>query len=54
MSLPTPDSVPRPPKRLELRDQIRLKHFSLRTEQAYVQWVKRYLHVHGRRQLPGP
>lgn len=47
---PAPDSVLRPPKLLDqLRDRIRLKHYSLRTEQAYVQWVKRYIHFHGLR-----
>ena len=38
------------PKLLDqLRDRIRLKHYSLRTEQAYLQWVKRYLLFHGKR-----
>lgn len=44
------DSSSRPPKLLEqLRDRIRLKHYSLRTEQAYVQWAKRYIIFHGKR-----
>lgn len=39
-----------PPKLLDqLRDRIRLKHYSLRTEQAYMQWVKRYIYFHGKR-----
>lgn len=43
-------SVPRPPKLLDqLRDHIRLKHYSLRTERAYAQGVKRYIYFHGRR-----
>lgn len=33
----------------QLRQQIRYRHYSLRTEQAYVQWVRRYLHFHGLR-----
>lgn len=33
----------------QLRDRIRLKHYSLRTEQAYLQWVKRYILFHGKR-----
>lgn len=38
------------PKLLDqLRDRIRLKHYSLRTEQAYLQWVKRYILFHGKR-----
>lgn len=42
------DSSSRAPKLLEqMRDRLRLKHYSLRTEQAYVHWVKRYIHFHG-------
>jgi integrase len=26
-----------------------LRHYSLRTERAYAQWVKRYIHFHGKR-----
>jgi hypothetical protein len=33
----------------QLRDRIRLEHFSLRTERAYTQWVKRYIYFHGKR-----
>ena len=31
------------PKKLfdQVRDAIRLKHYSIRTEQAYVNWIKR-------------
>jgi len=33
---------PRPKKLLnQVRDAIRLKHYSYRTEQTYVQWVRR-------------
>ncbi len=50
MALPDSDSSSRPPKLLDqLRDRIRVKHYSIRTEQAYVQWVKRYLFFHGMR-----
>ncbi len=40
-----------PPPRLldQLREQIRLRHYSLRTEQAYVHWVKRFILFHGKR-----
>jgi integron integrase len=38
------------PKLLDqLRGRIRLKHYSLRTEQAYVDWVKRFIWFHGKR-----
>lgn len=37
-----------PPKLLDrARDKIRLKHYSIRTEQPYVQWVSRYILHHG-------
>jgi integron integrase len=32
-----------------LRAQIRLRHFSLRTEEAYTGWVRRYIVFHGKR-----
>ena len=39
------------PKKLldRVRDAIRRKHYSIRTEQAYVRWVKRYILFHGKR-----
>jgi hypothetical protein len=39
-----------PPKLLDrVRDKIRLKHYSIRTEQSYVQWVRRYILHHDKR-----
>jgi len=32
-----------------VRDRLRLKHYSLRTETAYVGWIKRYIFFHGKR-----
>jgi len=38
----------RPKELLEqVHDAIRLKHCSIRTEEAYVNWVKRYIYFHG-------
>ena len=38
------------PRLLEqLRNRIRFRHYSLRTEGAYVHWVRRYVRFHGRR-----
>ena len=38
------------PRLLErVRDRIRVKHYSLRTEQAYVDWIKRFIRFHGKR-----
>jgi integrase len=39
-----------PPKLLDqVRDKIRLKHYSIRTEQAYTDWIKRYILYFGKR-----
>ena len=32
-----------------VRDTIRRRHYSLRTEQAYLHWTKRYILYHGKR-----
>ena len=33
----------------QVRDKIRLKHYSIRTEQAYTEWVKRFVLFHKKR-----
>ena len=33
----------------QLRQAIRVRHYSLRTEQVYVGWVRRFVHFHGLR-----
>lgn len=39
-----------PPKLLDqIRDRIRTKHYSLRTETQYVQWIKRFILFHDKR-----
>ena len=44
------DASTPPPKRLldQVRDAIRLKHYSYRTEQTYVQWIRRYILFHNK------
>jgi integron integrase len=43
-------SLAKPPKLLDrVREQIRLKHYSIRTEQAYVNWIKRFILFHDKR-----
>ncbi|MCF6155742.1 MAG: integron integrase [Candidatus Brocadia sp.] len=39
------------PKKLleQVRDLIRLKHYSIRTEQTYLSWMKRYILFHNKR-----
>jgi integron integrase len=42
--------MPSKPKLLEqVRDRIRVKHYSLRTEDAYVHWIKRFIFFHNKR-----
>jgi len=42
-------SQPRPKKLLDqVRDAIRVKHYSYRTEQTYVQWIRRYILFHNK------
>jgi hypothetical protein len=37
------------PKLLDqVRQLMRLRHFSLRTEEAYLGWIRRYILFHGR------
>lgn len=33
----------------EVRCRLRLKHYSLKTERAYLYWIRRYIHANGRR-----
>ncbi len=33
----------------QMRDDIRRRHYSIRTEQAYLDWAKRYILFHGKR-----
>ncbi|WOD40493.1 phage integrase N-terminal SAM-like domain-containing protein [Nodosilinea sp. E11] len=41
---------PRPKKLLDqVRDALRLKHYSYRTEQTYIYWIRRYILFHNKR-----
>ncbi|WP_198027409.1 phage integrase N-terminal SAM-like domain-containing protein, partial [Candidatus Paracaedibacter symbiosus] len=44
----SPDaSAGREPRLLEqVRSRMRLKHYSLRTEQAYLYWIRRYIRAY--------
>jgi integron integrase len=45
-----PSPAARPPRLLDrVRDAIRGRHYSRRTEKAYVGWIKRYIVFHGKR-----
>ena len=34
---------------VRVRERLRLRNYSLRTETAYLGWIKRYIHFHGKR-----
>jgi integron integrase len=39
-----------PPRLLDqVREEIRIRHYSIRTEQAYVQWIRRFILFHRKR-----
>lgn len=49
---PTRDLViPNPKLKLmdQVREVLRVKHYAIRTEQAYCDWIRRYVHFHGMR-----
>ncbi|SDY09840.1 Phage integrase, N-terminal SAM-like domain [Nitrosomonas halophila] len=33
----------------QVRDKLRLKHYSYRTEQSYIAWIKRFIYFHEKR-----
>src|SRR2546427_1300869 len=42
--------MPHVPKLLDqVREVARMKHYSIRTEQAYVNWIKRYIFFHNKK-----
>jgi len=44
-------SKPAPERKLldQVRDAIRTKHYSLRTEKTYVDWIRRFILFHNKR-----
>jgi integron integrase len=49
-NFPDKSTTVNPPKLLDqVRDKLRVKHYSIRTEQVYVDWIKRYILFHGKR-----
>jgi len=45
----TAQGTPRPRLLDRVRDAIRARHYSRRTEKAYVAWIRRYIFFHGKR-----
>ena len=42
----------KPPRLLDLvRERIRTKHYSLRTEQTYLHWIRRSIPFHNKQHL---
>jgi len=46
---PSHSDTPRPRLLEVVRERLRLKHYSIRTEKAYVTWIRRYIQFHGKR-----
>lgn len=44
-----PAGAPKPRLLDRVREAVRTRHYSRRTEKAYVHWVKRYIFFHGKR-----
>ena len=51
MTIPSSGATPRLLD--QVRELIRIRHYSLRTEQAYVQWIRRFILFHGKRHPRG-
>jgi integrase len=50
MPPPTVPAPPSPPKLLDrVRWHLRVKHYSLRTEELYIQWIRRFILFHQKR-----
>jgi integron integrase len=50
MAIETAPPASTPPKLLDqVRDKIRVKHYSIRTETQYVQWIRRFILFHKKR-----
>jgi integron integrase len=48
--MPDPSSLPASPKLLDqVRERLRVKHYSIRTETQYIQWIRRFIYFHGKR-----
>ena len=46
---PAPEGASRPRLLDRVRDALRARHYSRRTEDAYVAWIRRYIIFHGKR-----
>ncbi len=46
---PQPDSTNKPKLLTQVQEAIRTRHYSLRTEEAYLNWIKRFILFHNKR-----
>ena len=44
-----PSGAPKPKLLDQVRQAIRTRHYSYRTEKAYVHWIKRFIFFHNKR-----
>ena len=44
------EASPSPKLRDQVRQVMRLRHYSIHTERAYLDWIKRYVHFHRMKQ----
>jgi integron integrase len=54
---PDPNGAPKPRLLDRVRAAVRARHYSRRTEEAYVAWIRRYIFFHGKRhpaEMGGP
>ncbi len=49
MSISEPDGVHKPKFIEEVRRALRLRHYSIRTERTYVDWIRQFILFHGKR-----
>ena len=52
-TVPVASAAHKPKLLDQVRDVIRRKHYSIRTEQAYVDWIKRFIIYHNKRHPAG-
>ena len=49
MTISEPDDVHKPKFLEEVRRALRLRHYSIRTEQTYLDWIRQFILFHGKR-----
>ena len=49
LTTPRPNTSHQPKLLDQVRNAIRVRHYSIRTEEAYLQWIRRFIVFHGKR-----